>query len=99
MSDVKMHPILGDVKRYPAPCGCAGPKYVSMCDAHKDMEIERCQRMNGMTATSLELDAKRYRWLRERQVTIEKSVASGEIIVLRLTGVRLDTAVDQERAK
>lgn len=23
--------------KYPLPCGCAGPKYISMCDTHKLM--------------------------------------------------------------
>lgn len=31
--------------KYPLPCKCAGPKFVSMCPAHQALEIEKHQRM------------------------------------------------------
>lgn len=34
--------------KYPLPCKCAGPKFVSMCTAHQALEIEKHQRiLNG----------------------------------------------------
>jgi hypothetical protein len=42
------HPLLGPVERYPAPCGCAGPYYNSMCEAHKILDRERQARMMGI---------------------------------------------------
>lgn len=27
--------------KYPLPCGCAGPKYVSLCPTHQVLERER----------------------------------------------------------
>lgn len=33
--------------KYPLPCGCAGPKYISMCDAHQLAAREDHQRQLG----------------------------------------------------
>lgn len=27
--------------KFPLPCGCAGPKYVSMCEAHQFLERQK----------------------------------------------------------
>lgn len=35
--------------RYPLPCGCAGPKYLSLCDEHKLAAMNRHRRLMGMT--------------------------------------------------
>lgn len=36
--------------KYPLPCGCAGPKYISMCELHQQLEREAHARKLGLTA-------------------------------------------------
>jgi hypothetical protein len=38
--------------KYPLPCGCAGPKYISMCDAHKNEAIAKHREMMGLDPRS-----------------------------------------------
>lgn len=42
--------------KYPLPCGCAGPKYISMCEACKDQAILRHQEMMGLEVSSTSRD-------------------------------------------
>lgn len=34
--------------KYPLPCGCAAPKYISMCDTHKLGQLRRDARDLGV---------------------------------------------------
>lgn len=33
--------------KYPLPCGCAGPKYISMCAAHQELARQEHARKLG----------------------------------------------------
>lgn len=39
---------MADGIKYPLPCGCHGPKFLSMCIAHQEADVETQQRLMGI---------------------------------------------------
>lgn len=43
-----------DKPKYPLPCGCAGPKYISKCAGHQ--ELDREQHHEALTGAKMKAD-------------------------------------------